>query len=81
MWGTAATARRCGADRAFREIAVTTEDPTPPPAPAEPDLTWRVAAQKLKEPMDVRIDHLVAAGGAVLFLIAGAVCGAWMQVV
>lgn len=41
----------------------------------------RTVARALIEPLDVRTDHLVAAGGAVLFLIAGAVCGAWMQIV
>lgn len=39
---------------------------------------WRRAARKLNEPMDVRSDHLIAAGGAIVFLIAGAACGAWM---
>lgn len=60
---------------------MTTADLTPPPVQGEADLSWRTVAQKVNEPMDVRTDHLVAAGGAVLFLIAGAVCGAWMQIV
>ena len=60
---------------------MTIADLTPPPAPVEADLTWRTVARKLNEPMDVPTDHLVAVGGAVLCLIAGAVCGAWMQIV
>lgn len=77
----------------MRELAVTNavqsarqalnaaDDLSPPGHASREGLDWRSLVRQLNAPMDVSSDHLVAAGGAVLFLIAGAACGAWMQVV
>ena len=46
-------------------------------AAAEADPVNRLAAWANRE-MDVPTRHLVAAGGAAFFLVAGAMCGAWM---
>jgi hypothetical protein len=46
------------------------------PAPAP---SWHRVTQWANTDMDLRADHLVAIAGAVFFLIAGAVCGAWLQ--
>ncbi|MBX7249521.1 MAG: hypothetical protein K1X35_10830 [Caulobacteraceae bacterium] len=63
------------AHQAYREAnaLIPAKDKGAPRAPVFHDaLVWS------QRETDIPARHLVAAGGAVLFLIAGALCGAWM---
>ena len=67
-------------------------DALAPAVPVRPDFS-RAAATEFEAPrgigellawsnreLEVETRHLVAAGGAVFFLLAGALCGAWLAV-
>lgn len=73
-------ARINAAHNAYRHAAELTPARRVEAAESEPiDVAWTWASEGAGETFEVRGRHLVAIGGAGIVLLAGALCGMWLQ--